>query len=177
MTVAEGEKKGSGAQKPLNIVGGIVGVAIGAYAGINLLLPLAFAAAAWWVGKKLLPPARQLYLPALAVQTGHLLWLSLGMFYIGAVGLDLLDIVILVIGLAWLLLKPGLAPVLLLTAFQVLGLAINGVSFAEAAIGTNPHKALLVHIVWRLMALFFMWHAYVQSRKAVRVETATPGTA
>lgn len=173
----EDADKTSGTRKFLNIVGGGVGAAIGVYAGINLLIPLGITAVAWWAGKKLLAPAKQSYVPAIAVQTGHLLWLSLGLIYVGALGLDLLDVVILVIGLAWLLLKPGLAPVLLLTVFQVLALAINAVSFAEAAIGTNPHKALLVHIVWRLMALFFMWHAYVQSRKAVRVETATPGTA
>lgn len=165
MTVAEGDKKGSGAQKPLTIVGGIVGVAIGAYAGINLLIPLAFTAAVWWAGRKLISGPRQPYLPALAVQTGHLLWLCLGLLYVRAAGLDLVDPVVLIIGLVWLLLKPGLAPVLFLTVFQVLALAINGVSFSDAAIGTNPHKALFVHILWRLMALFCMWQAYLQSRK------------
>lgn len=169
--------KASGTRKSINIVGGIVGVAIGVYTGINILIPLSLTAAAWWAGKKLLSSSKQLFLPAVAVQTGHLLWLSVGLIYLRAYGLDLLDVIILFVGLTWLLLRPGLAPVLLLTVFQVLALAINGVSFAEATIGTNPHKALFVHMVWRLMALFFMWHAYVQSRKAVRVETAAPGTA
>ena len=164
-------EKASGTRKSINIVGGIIGAAIGVYAGVNVLIPLGMTAAVWWAGKKLLSSSKQLYLPAIAVQTGHLLWLSVGLIYLGAFGLDLLDVIILIVGLTWLLLRPGLAPVLLLTVFQVLALAINGVSFAEATIGTNPHKALFVHMVWRLMALFFMWHAYVQSRKAVRVET------
>jgi hypothetical protein len=173
----EDAEKASGTRKSINIVGGIVGVAIGVYAGINILIPLSLTAAVWWAGKKLLSSSKQLYLPAIAVQTGHLLWLLVGLIYLRAYGLDLLDVVILCVGVTWLLLRPGLAPVLLLTVFQVLALAVNGVSFADATIGTNPHKALFVHMVWRLMALFFMWHAYVQSRKAVRVETAAPGAA
>jgi hypothetical protein len=175
MATVEDADKASGTRKALNIVAGIIGAGVGVYAGINLLIPLGLTAAVWWAGKKWLPSPKQLYVPAIAVQTGHLLWLSLGLLYVGDFGLDLLDVVVLVIGLTWLVLKPGLGPVLLLTAFQVLAFAVNAVSFVEVTIGSNPHKALLVHMVWRLMALFFMWHAYVQSRKVVRVEPATTG--
>jgi len=176
MAAVESTDKANWTRKARNVVGWIVGAGIGAYSGINLLMPLGITAGVWWIGKKLLRPEKLLFLPAIAVQTGHLLWLSLGLLYLGVLDSSLIDIVVLVVGLTWLALKPGLGPIILLSLFQILALAVNGVSFADAAIGTNPHKALLVHIIWRVMALFFMWHGYMQSRRAAPVETVAAGS-
>ena len=176
MAAVESTDKASWTRKTRNVVGWIVGAGVGYYSGINLLIPLGITAGVWWIWKKLLRPEKLLFLPAIAVQTGHLLWLSVGLLYLGVLDWSLTDVVVLVVGLTWLVLKPGLGPIILLSLFQVVALAVNGVSFADAAIGTNPHKALLVHIIWRFMALFFMWHAYMQSRRAVPIETAAAGS-
>ncbi len=165
-------------KKARNVSGWIVGAGIGTYSGINLLIPLGITALVWWAGKKRLKPVNPLFLflPAISVQTGHLLWLSFGLLYLGTLDLSLIDVIVLVIGLAWLIAKPGLGPVIFLTVFQLLALAVNAVSFVEASIGTNAHKALLVHIIWRVMALFFMWQAYAQLRRRTPVETAAIGS-
>ena len=143
---------------------------------MNLLLPLALTGAAWWVARKVLNPSKRAYLPAMAVQIGHLLWLSLGLAYLRMFGLDLVDVVVLVIGVTWLAVKPGLAPVLFLAVFQVLGLGVNLLSFIGAAVGSNAHKALLVHMIWRLLALALMWYGYVQARKGTGDEVAPTGS-
>ena len=97
---------------------------------------------------------------AAAVQAGHLLWIAVGLIVIGALTVDLVDIAILLIGVAWLLLRPGLAPVIVLTIYQVLALLINLFAFLSFPIGHNLHRALLVHIIWRGLALILMWRAH-----------------
>src|SRR5262249_8115262 len=71
--------------KALWVFGAIVGIAVGSYSGTNLLFPLMpretlfvlllATGLVWWGGKKVLSGSRQTFLPAIAVQAGHLLWL------------------------------------------------------------------------------------------------------
>jgi hypothetical protein len=175
VTEAQNTNPPAGTHKARLIAASIAGGVIGLYSGINLLLPLGITAGLWWLGKKKLPPEKLPFLPALAVQAGHLIWLTFGLLYMRSLGLNMIDIIVLVAGLTWLVLRPGLGPVILLTVFQVLSLAVNGYSFAEATVGSNPHKALLVHIIWRVMGVFFMWQAYRQTRKADPVKTVATG--
>jgi len=148
------------------IVAAVIGLAVGAYAGIHLLVPLVASAAAWWLGRTLLPRLDERYLIAAAVQAGHLVWLALGLVLLGIRGPALLDPLILLVGVAWLLARPGLAPVALLTIYQLVALALNAVTFVELPAGHVLHKALLVHLLWRLMALVLMWRAYARSARA-----------
>lgn len=163
-------------RKARDIVGWIVGAGVGVYAGIHLLVPLGFTAATWWGGKKLLGSETRPYLPAIAVQAGHLLWLSMGLLIIGVLDLSAIDVLVLAVGITWLLLKPNLGAIIFLTFYQVVGLAVNGVSFPEQVVGSTLHKALVVHVIWRLMALFLMWQAYLHSRKMVAIEIRNAGS-
>ncbi len=142
------------------IVATVVGIAVGVYSGVHLLIPLALTALVWWAGRKLLPDRSPEYVAAAAVQAGHLLWIAVGLIVIGALTVDLVDIAILLIGVVWLLLRPGLAPVIVLTIYQVLLLLINLLAFLGLPIGHNLHRALLVHIIWRGLALILMWRAH-----------------
>ncbi len=147
------------------IIAAAIGVAVGTYSGIHLLVPLAATVAAWWVGRRLLPRLGPDYLIAAAIQAGHLLWLALGQVALGVRGPDLIDSLVLLLGIAWLLAKPGLAPVVALTIYQTVALAINTVAFLRVPVGHNLHKALLVHLLWRLLALIFMWRAYARAAR------------
>ncbi len=117
--------------KPVAIVATVVGVAVGVYSGTHLLIPLVLTGLVWWAGRKLFPDRSPDYVAAAAVQAGHLLWIAVGLVVIGALTVDLVDIAILLIGVAWLLLRPGLAPVIVLTIYQVLALLINLFAFLE----------------------------------------------
>jgi len=73
---------------------------------------------------------------------------------------DLVDITILLIGVVWLLARPGLAPVIVLTVYQSLALLINLFAFLNFPVGNNLHRALLIHVLWRVLALILMWRAH-----------------
>jgi hypothetical protein len=144
--------------KVFGILGGVVGAAVGQYAGVDLLIPLLSMALVWWGGSKLLKDDRKEILPTFAVNAGHFLWLSLGLFLLGAqafanLGLDL---ILYTIGLAWLLKKPSFGSLILLGIYQAVSLGVNVYSLALAGVGSGEHKALLVHVIWRAMALFFI---------------------
>ncbi|MDO9531264.1 MAG: hypothetical protein Q7O12_03930 [Deltaproteobacteria bacterium] len=85
-------------QKALKAVAWLVGASVGYYSGIHLLIPLGITFAVWCIGKKLLLVEKQLYLPAIAVQTGSLLWFLFGLLYLGAFNSGLIDIGVLVLG-------------------------------------------------------------------------------
>jgi hypothetical protein len=150
----------------LRLVGLGAAIALGAYSGLHLFLPLAATALAWWVGARALRGTRRLILPAAAVQVGHLLWLTFGQVVTGTLDAGVIDLVILTVGVAWLVARPGLAPTVLLTLYQAWALVSNGTALAAATPGTLAHRALLVHVVWRLLALVLMWRAYALCRRA-----------
>jgi hypothetical protein len=146
--------------KASTIVATVVGIAAGVYSGIHLLIPLALTGLVWWVARKLLPHRPPAFVAAAAVQAGHLLWIAIGLIVIGALTVDLVDITILLIGVVWLLARPGLAPVIVLTVYQSLALLINLFAFLNFPAGNNLHRALLIHLLWRVLALILMWRAH-----------------
>lgn len=159
-------RTGSRGPAAIRLVGAAVAIALGAYSGLHLLLPLAATALAWWAGRRLLPDSRHVVLPAVAVQIGHLLWLTFGQVVRGGLDAGVIDLLILTLGVVWLVARPGLAPILVLTLYQSWALVTNAAAFAAAEPGTLAHRALLIHLVWRGLALVLMWRAYATSRRA-----------
>lgn len=149
-------------------IGMAAGGLVGAYAGMSLLLPLSGAAAAWWIGRKVIPEPSHSVIPALAVQAGHALWITLGLAMLGTLDANALDPVILLVGVAWLSARPSNGPIYLLAVFQTIGLGINAAAFLDAAVGTAAHKGLLVHLMLRAVALFLLGQLWFQLRKTKR---------
>jgi len=137
-----------------------IAIAVGVYSGVHLLIPLVSSGLIWWALRKLLPDRSPDFVAAAAVQAGHLLWIAIGLVVIGALTVDLVDIAILLIGVVWLIARPGLAPVIVLTIYQALALLINLFAFLNFPVGDTLHRALLVHLLWRILALVLMWRAY-----------------
>jgi hypothetical protein len=145
---------------------GVVGLAAGIYAGTHLLIPLVPTALLWWVGRRLLPDRPADFVGAAAVQLGHMLWIGVGLIVIGRLTVDLADIAILLVGSLWLLIRPGLAPVVTLTVYQGAALLLNLAAFLAMPVGHNLHRALLIHLIWRVLALILMWRGYRRARAA-----------
>lgn len=162
--LAAAEKVGAG-RRALDVLSWVVGAVVGRYSGINLMIPLFASAAVWWLGNKLLSDHRKVVVPALSINAGHFLWLAVGMAYMGGLSFNLLDLGIYAAGLFWLARRPSAGPLYLLGAYQAFALLANTASLASADVGTVAHKALLVHVIWRVLALFFMVKLFVALRR------------
>jgi len=158
------KKKGIGS-KALGIVGCIAGAAIGKYSGIYLLFPLFATAGVRWASTKLLKDDQKIIVSALSVNAGHFLWLALVVALVGDLSLSFVDFALYIVGLVWLVKKPSTGPLYLLAIYLVLSLASTGYSFADAAVGSGLHKALLVYLIWRAMALFLVIKLLMSFRK------------
>jgi hypothetical protein len=161
--------------KAWTIVAGVVGVTAGIYAQTHLLIPLVPTALLWWAGRRLLPERPADFIGAAAVQLGHMVWIGVGLIVIGRLTVDLADIAILLVGSLWLLIRPGLAPVVTLTVYQGAALLLNLAAFLAMPVGHNLHRALLVHLIWRVLALVLMWRGYRRSK--IADELAAGGSA
>jgi hypothetical protein len=151
----------------LRALGGLAGAAVGSYAGINLLIPLCATGAAWWIGTTVLSDDRKAILPALSVQSGHTLWLVLALALPGTWRSVLPDLVLYLAGIVWLIRRPSPGPLYMLGAYQLLSIAINVKTILAFPIGSASHKALLVHISWRLLALDLMTRLFLVPRRRV----------
>jgi hypothetical protein len=157
----------------LRVIGGLAGAAVGSYAGINLLIPLCATGAAWWIGTKLLSEDRKAILPALSVQSGHALWLLLALALPGTWRSVLPDLVLYLAGIVWLIRRPSLGPLYFLGAYQLFSLAINVKTIVAFPVSSPSHKALVVHIIWRVLALVLMTRLFFVLRRGNR-ETPLP---
>jgi hypothetical protein len=147
------------------IAGAALGIAASTYSGMNLLVPGVAAVAILFAGTKLWRPSEPHYLGAIAVQGAHLVWLLVGTALVGAWGANLIDVIVLGAGVAWLWFRPSIWPVLLLTVFQVLALAFNTLVILQHPVGNMEHRALAVHIMLRIVAVASMWYAYAHIKR------------
>lgn len=162
------------AQRVAVMAAALVGIGVSRYTGLLGLVPLAFTAAAWWLASRLLGENKRLVIPAFAVQCGHALWMTLPFLILGKINENIADVALLAAGLAWLIAKPGRAPLLLLGVYQLLAILHNGYMFYGAEVGSTAHKALLVHLIWRGLALFFNVQLLLKLRNQQAEAEAVP---
>jgi hypothetical protein len=149
----------------VGVLGVIVGIGVGQYAGLTLLFPLVLACAAGWLlfrlGRQEVGPM----IPAAGVLVGHGLWMLVGLILLQVFDYNLIDVALLVGGGIWLTLRPSILAVTVLTLYELVGLVMNGLLFALATPGADIHKALLVHILLRVLGVGLMLFGIVQMRK------------
>jgi hypothetical protein len=159
-----------------SLVAALAGWGLGMYAGVFLLMPLVASVVILLIARKLLAADKRIILLPLSLQAGQLAWIIAGMLATRTLGAYVIDVVWCLAGLIWLVARPGRGPIWTLAIYQTLGLAINVYFFAHASVQTAPDKALLVHIVWRLLALFYLGRLYVQlQRRSVAAAASEPG--
>ena len=155
--------------KPLALLGGAAGAVGGwllsSYCGANLLLPgLALILLLVVFAKS--PVRPRYFVGAIAVTAAHLAWFVAGAAILGNWSATLLDIVALAAGITWLWVRPGLASTLFLGAVQGLSLAANAYQLLTVPVGSAPHRALTVHVLFRVLALVGLTVGFVQFRRA-----------
>lgn len=156
---------------PKAIAGAIVGIAVGVYAGIHLVIPTAFAIALMFIASKLFPETRRRYINVFSWQAAHALWLCLALLSPAAQAV-VVDIVLVSGLLTWLLMRPGYAPLYALAIYQVVSLYTNGSGLWAAEVSSASHKALLVHVLFRVIALTYIAIALLEMRRDARRKAA-----
>jgi len=152
--------------KAASVAAAIAGWAVGMYTGAILLWPLVATAAVWAAGKVLFGETKQAVLPSFCIQAGHLVWFVVGMVLAGQyLSPALFDATWLAIGLVWLWTKPGKAALCFLGVYQLLSLPYDVLQFSQSSWGTAENKALLVHILWHALAVFYMAWLYYRITK------------
>ena len=161
--------------KVASVAAAIGGWALGIYAGFNLLVPLVATAVVWFVGRKFFGKPKQAIVAPFCIQAGHLVWFVAGMAMTHAVvSPNLIDIAWLAIGLTWLWLKPGKVALCVLAVYQLLALPYDLLQFSDAELGSTANKALLVHVIWHCLALFYMARLYYRMSKPNQGKHANP---
>lgn len=100
-----------------------------------------------------------------------MVWLGFGSALLGSWDATLGDLVILVVGLLWLWVKPSVWPIAILGLYQLGSLGVNAFAIIEQPVGSMQHKALVVHIALRALALFYMCSTYMQTRSRARADS------
>ena len=161
------------------IVAGIASVfgwSVGQYTGFFLLIPVGLAAVAGLLLSVLVRKKNKPMVPASAIQLGHAIWMMMGTFAGFTYNFLLLQIfdklnpqfiepiAFLFFGLL-LAFRPTIWLVAPLAMYQLPSLVINGIAFAHTMPNTNNHKALLVHVVLRAVAMGLMIFGLVKLHK------------
>lgn len=143
-------------QSPAAIVGAVLGaiggMALANYTGASLWIPaIASGLLALIFAKTPLAPPR--FRGAIAITGGHIVWFIAAAALTGGwaqVGLDIVALG-LACAIAWAVPKPGGAA--LLGVVQLGSLGYNAYLLFEAGYGSQDHRALVVHVLWRVLAL------------------------
>jgi len=67
---------------------------------------------------------------------------------------------------AWLWARPGLAPWLAVMGLEIATLVVNVVAILSVAVGSPEHRALVVHVLFRVLALVALAFGYRKLRKS-----------
>ena len=151
----------------LTVGGCVAGATLGLYTGFMWLLPLLPTVIIWLSGKKLLSVQKHLFVPAVSLQLGQLIWYVSASTYTRLLApADILEAAV-IIGLSiWLVVKPSPIPAFVVAIAQILAVAINLVVLSDLAVNSIPHKAMTVTIVWRLGTLLYLWMGYALIRRS-----------
>jgi hypothetical protein len=157
-------------------IGTIVGVAIGYYAGMTLLIPAAFVFVIAFTLFKTVPSRKVIALPA-AVLGGHVSWMVMGCLLLGSWSGPLPEIILLGGLTIWLLARPGKVLVIVLTILNLLEFIYSAYMLFQQSFATDMHKAHLVHGSLYLMAGVLLVQEFARIRREGELHQTSQPTA
>ena len=134
------------------------------------LLPLAGMIIAAAYLKKKATPAQRTYIPAIVVQAGHYLWITVVYLVTGQLFARIIDLLVMTLGLRWLLRRPGIGPATLLSVYNIL-LLISYTPALRAGLQANnviSVKAIALHVILAVLSVVFMIFGLVKAEKTER---------
>jgi len=153
---------------------GLAALFLGLYGGVVAIIPTAFAVACYMAARIWALPDRRPWLPSLALLAG--LYAALLASYVLApeqirapwlVSAEMLGVIA---GMGWLMVHPGWRPAGFLGLIVGVRTIFDGMAWASME--ASPGRALVVHILWRLLVLVALGiGARIYSRNTETTET------
>ncbi len=140
--------------------------------GVSYLIALAVLSASCWAMRRLLKPEDRFLALAAGIPAGQAMLL---LFSIAAFGRDAapqvgFDIAVLAAGLAWLMLRPGAAPLALLLAYEAFALLVKAHALYSESFLQNFYRGVFAAILVQIAALF----ALFDGLQRVKYKAAAP---
>lgn len=151
---------------------------IGAVLGLSLLkyifIPIILLVLSFYIINYIVKEKKKYITTAIAVQTGHLLWILSGIiiFYYQykKVNDAWIDVLILVVGLFWIYLRPSIASIVFLLLYQIPAIFLNIHSLINFNSTTSNLISLIFHMVLRISAIILMILGYKEFRQDTTIE-------
>ncbi len=161
----DGSTSKTAAFSPAAIAGWIGGFALSKFLGMMVLIPLFGGGVCWYAGRRFWPEMDRSLWAAVSTQVGHILWFGVAIAMLSSDATLIAEVVgyTVLVALVVIFKRPGTVYALL--AYQAFATAINFYSLISTEFGTVPNKALLVHLIVRSLAIFFMVKFLVEVRK------------
>jgi hypothetical protein len=159
-----------GLEKIAGYGGAVAGFLLARYCGASLMLPVAIAIGVFWFARKKLSGDRRRVLGPASIAIGHTGWMIFAAMYLGNWSPVSTDVVVFSALVAWLVVRPAMAPLIALAAFQAIALFVNVIAISKLEVGTSSHSALTAHIVLRVVCLISIYVAAT----ILKVERAIP---
>jgi hypothetical protein len=162
----------SGIAGVAGIGGAVIGLVVGRYLGMNLLIPGGIAVLVGWILAKTRPPRLKPMVAAVAILAGHAAWMGFGVLYAVSQGNAQLVIVggvevaVLIGAAVWLAVRPSQIAVVVVGLFQLISIAVNAYHLSGMTFGTPTHRALTAHVLLRVASLIAMIAGLVLMRRA-----------
>jgi hypothetical protein len=131
----------------------------GAWLGSALFLPIVIIALCCWIATKVLGPEYDHLKIAIGITSAQTIMLVLAGLLAGGGALAILLPAILVLGLgtAWLVARPGMWPVVLLLGFEVLTLGLSFVELAQYEFSAGAMKGAISGVLLKVAAIIFLY--------------------
>lgn len=137
-----------------------VGSALFSYVGYLLIFPICLFFIFKKISKKYLKFQNSGFEISFSMQASQLFWVVISLFLVSILSKEVIfswDIIFIFGSLMWFVLKRSEISVIFLSLCQFFVFIINLTEFSSVEIGSVQHKALLVHLIFRVLAIISLW--------------------
>jgi hypothetical protein len=129
----------------------------GAWLGPALLLPLVIIGACCWIASKALGPDHDHLKIAIGITSAQIIMLIIAGVVAGVLGILLPSILILGLGTAWLVARPGTWPIVVLLGFEVLTFVLAFGQLAQYGFPAEALKGAISAMLVQVAAVIFLY--------------------
>ena len=153
------------------------------YTGILMAYQLAIYFLLVWIAKKFVILKTNPYIDTITVQASVIVSVLIYIIQLYVIeqytyisyAFALVANLFTVVGLVWLIKKPSLHPIIMLSVFQSALIALTLIEMLNMDIGSLFHKGYANSILWRLIGLLLMWVAFSAESKQIDSSSSLRG--